>query len=83
MYAGVAQQGAADATYQVLSDVERMTLEGTSFCGGAADIFKFFDQILRPLAYMVLRLAGMPTRILSAYQRFLEELSLTMSLLGA
>ena len=73
IYAGVAQQGAADATYQVLSDVEKMTLEGTRFCRGAADIFKFFDQILRQLAYVLLRLAGMPRGVLEAYQRFLED----------
>ena len=74
MFAGVAQQGAADATYQVLSEVEKMTLEGVPYCGGAADIYKFFDQILRSLVYMLLRIAGMPTCILEAYKRFLEEL---------
>ena len=74
MFAGVAQQGAADATYQVLSEVEKMTLEGVSYCGGAADIYKFFDQILRSLVYAILRLAGVPTCILEAYRRFLEEL---------
>ena len=67
MFVGVAQQGAADATYQVLSEVEKMTLEGVPYYGGAADIYKFFDQILR-------RLAGMPTCILEAYKRFLEDL---------
>lgn len=74
MFAGVAQQGAADATYQVLPEVEKMTLEGVPYCGGAAEIYKFFDQILRSLVYMILRLAGMPTCILEAYKRFLEEL---------
>ena len=45
MFAGVAQQGAVDAWYQVAVDTEEMTVEGTKFCGGAADIHKFFDQI--------------------------------------
>ena len=29
MYAGVAMQGAADATHQALADIELMTMEGT------------------------------------------------------
>lgn len=74
MSAGVPQQGAVDATYQVLSDVEIMTVEATPFCGGAADISKFFDQILRQLAYALLRLAGMHRGVLDANQRFREEL---------
>ena len=37
-------------------------------------MFKFFDQILRPLAYAVLAIAGMPREVLQAYKRFLENL---------
>ena len=47
MFAGVAQQGAVDAWYQVAMDIEEKMLDGTRFCGGAADIHKYFDQILR------------------------------------
>ena len=43
MFAGVPGQGAVDAWYQALMYVEQMLLEGTPFCGGAADIHKFFD----------------------------------------
>ena len=38
MFAGVAQQGAADAFHQALMDIELMVLEDMPFCGGAADI---------------------------------------------
>ena len=34
MFAGVPGQGAVDAWYQALMDVEQMLLEGTPFCGG-------------------------------------------------
>ena len=37
-------------------------------------IFKLFDQILRPLVYQLLRLAGMPRQIVDAYGRFLEAM---------
>ena len=49
MFAGVAQQGAIDAWYQVLTDIEDMPLSGIPYCGGAADIHKLFDQILLPM----------------------------------
>ena len=74
MHAGVAQQGAVDASYQVMAELEVLTLQGVPYCGGAADIFKFFDQIVRALVYQILALAGMPTQVLDAYRRFLEAL---------
>ena len=43
MYAGVPNQGATDAAYSVLLEVELLTMKGIPFCGGAADIL----QILR------------------------------------
>ena len=51
MLTGVAQQGAVGAWYQVLTDIEDVSLSGIPYCGGAVDIHKFFDQILRPLVY--------------------------------
>lgn len=74
MYAVAGQQGAADASYGVMLDVEQMTLAGTPYCGGAADIHKFFDQLLRQLVYAMLAMAGMPRGVLGAYKRFLEAL---------
>ena len=51
MLVDVAQQGALDVWYQVLTDIEKVSLLGTPYCGGAADIHKFLDQILRPMDY--------------------------------
>jgi hypothetical protein len=64
MFAGVPGQGATDAWYQALLDIELMKLEGTPFTGGMADIHKFFDQIQRDLVYELAELAGMPKHIL-------------------
>ena len=75
MFAGVPGQGAVDAWYQALMDIEQMLLEGTPFCGGAADIHKFFDQIQRKLVYEIAEMAGMPKGILLAYRNFLENLN--------
>ena len=58
-----------DAWYQVLMDIELMLLEGTPFCGGAADIHKLFDQIQRKLVYEIAEMAGMPKGILRAYKK--------------
>ena len=69
-------QGATDAWYQALMDIEEMMLDGTAFCGGAADIHKFFDQIPRDLLYALAELAGMPKDILQAYKNFLENLKI-------
>lgn len=52
MFAGMVQQGAVDAWYQVAMEIEEITLSGTS-CGGASDIHKFFDQIRRSFVYKV------------------------------
>ena len=82
MFAGIPGQGAVDAWYQALMDVEQMLLEGTPFCGGAADIHKFFDQIQRDLVYQLLQTSGMPEPIITAYKNFLENLKVYNSIGG-
>ena len=74
MYAGVPNQGAADAAYQVMLDVEYMTMTGVPYCGGGRCHIQFFDQILRPLVYVLLSMAGMPRGVVAAYRQFLESL---------
>ena len=44
MYAGAGKQGAEDAWYQTMVDLELLQLEGMAYCGGTADIMIFFDQ---------------------------------------
>ena len=52
--------------------MELCRLHGIDYSGGAADIFKCFDKVQRPIVYKVLQLAGMPTRVLNAYRNFQE-----------
>ena len=42
--------------------------------GGVTDVYKCFDQVLRPLVYMLLAEPGMPKGILEACKDFQENL---------
>ena len=74
MYAGVGGQGAADAAYASAVLLEHCKLRGMDVSGGAAAIFKYFDQVNRTLVYEILEKAGIPKRILQAYNGFQETL---------
>ena len=50
--------------------------------GGAVDIHKCFDQILRPVVYKVAELAGMNRAVLDAYRNFQESLTVRYSIEG-
>ena len=82
MFAGVPGKGANDAWYEVLTTIEEHQLEQQPFCGGVADIAKFFDQLRRLLVYKVAEAAGMPTGVLLAYKAFAENLMIYNSLAG-
>ena len=60
MFAGVEGKGAQDAAYDTALITEWCELTGTDLTGGAADIYKCFDQIDRTLLHMILKEAGMP-----------------------
>ena len=49
MYAGVEGKGAADAAYSTGLLIEWCRLAGVGYSGGAADIYKCFDQVVRPV----------------------------------
>ena len=72
MYAGVEGKGAADAVYQTALRIELSHLKNESFAAAAADIYKCFDQIQRPLLYEIMEKAGIPKGILRAYKGFQE-----------
>ena len=57
-----------------------MKLQEVEYCGGTADIMKFFDQIVREVVYMVAEEAGMPRRVLDSYKKFQEKLQVYNSL---
>ena len=44
-------RGATDAWREALTVIEDLKLSGKPFCGGVADIAKFFDQIRRELVF--------------------------------
>ena len=75
-------RGAVDAWHEVLTTLEECKLEDKSYCGGVADIAKFFDQIKRTMLYQVAAAAGMPTGVLTAYKAYLENLRLYNVLAG-
>ena len=60
MYAGVPGQGAAQAWWQLSLCMEYWKTRQTQATGeeGTTDIYKFFDQIVRPLIYMTARDGG-------------------------
>ena len=82
MFAGVPEVGAEDAWWETAVDLEAHSVTGKLFAGGALDIFKCFDQIVRPLAYRLAKVAGMPVKILDAYMRYQENLRTTNAVAG-
>eukprot|EP00973_Karenia_brevis_P003449 475534-Karenia_brevis.AAC.1 len=73
MFAGRKEASATEAWYIVAIDLELAKLSGIPYIGGALDLLKCFDQIIRPLLYMILSLAGFPAPVLTAYQNYHEH----------
>ena len=55
-------------------DFEIKHLTGAHTTAASIDVFKCFDQIVRPLVYELARIAGMPTNILKTYEAFQQQL---------
>ena len=53
LFAGVGCVGAEDAWWQTAVTFEQANINGTPLTGGVADIWKCFDQILRPLLFTI------------------------------
>ena len=82
MYAGISGQGAVDAWYNLLLELELTDLQGVPYCGGTADMQKFFDQIQRDILYRTAKIGGMPRHILRAYASMAESLQAHNSIDG-
>jgi hypothetical protein len=82
IYAGVPGRGASDASYATAVDMEYYRCAGHHVTGGVADIYKCFDQLVRNLVFELLRVAGMPLRILNPYADFLTGLIVYNGLVG-
>ena len=74
--------GAADAWHEVLASLELHKLKDQHYCGGVADIAKFFDQIVREIVICLAEAAGMPKNVLTAYTSFLQNLKVHNILAG-
>ena len=75
IYAGIEGQGANDAAYATAIEIENCRLQGIDYSGGAADIFKCFDQVRREIVYKLMEETGIPKGILTAYRDFQESYS--------
>ena len=62
MYAGTGGQGALDGSYEAALRLELAKVLGIDLTGGAGDLYKCLDQILRPLVYRLLGEAGCPQK---------------------
>ena len=82
MFAGIPEMGAVDAWMEVTATLENHKLDQTHYCGGTADIAKFFDQIRRTLVYRIAAASGMPEPVLTAYEAYLENLLVYNCLAG-
>ena len=74
MYAGVPGLSAEDAAYATGIEIEDLNNRGLPYSGTVADIFKCFDQIVRPLVEALLIRAGFPKRVLAPYMHMLNNL---------
>ena len=59
-----------------------MQADGDPLHGGAADIFKCFDQVRREIIYRLLEKAGMPKQLVRTYRGFLEALTVRNTVAG-
>ena len=82
IYAGIEGKGAADAAYATALEIEHCRVTGTRYTGGAADIYKCFDQVRRDIVYRILEEAGMPTKVVHAYRSFQEALTVRNTVAG-
>eukprot|EP00973_Karenia_brevis_P003732 515577-Karenia_brevis.AAC.1 len=73
MFAGVPGRSAEDAWYITSLEAEHAQVTTSDFLGGALDLYKCFDQVIRMLLYVVLLLAGLPHCVLSAYINYHEN----------
>ena len=63
-------------------DTEEAICHNQCLVGGAVDLYKCFDQLIRLLLYLVLAIAGIPRGILNAYISYHENVSCYFMLLG-
>ena len=80
MYAGTESVGAEDAWFDTALHLELYRATNAPYSGSAADTYKCFDQVTRPLLYHVAKVAGLPPQLITAYRNFQEHLLIHNSL---
>eukprot|EP00974_Lingulodinium_polyedra_P100741 9759291-Lingulodinium_polyedra.AAC.1 len=55
-------------------------MTGAPFANGDVDVRNCFDQLVRPLVIALATAAGMPAKVLGAYARCVDGLSLRLCL---
>ena len=83
IFAGVPGRGAEDAWYLTSLAFEEHRTQGRDISGGAADIFKCFDQVCRPLLYALLERTGCPSQLVDTYRAFVEHVQVYNNLVGS
>ena len=63
-------------------EIEYCRIRGLEYSGGAADIYKCFDQVRREIVYELLKEAGFPAGLLHAYKDFQEALQVRNTVAG-
>ena len=82
MFAGIEGQWAEEAAFSTALLLEHCRMKGQELTGGAADVYKLFDQIQRDLLYEILNKAGMPAGVLGAYKIFIEGMTVYNTVAG-
>ena len=75
-------KGAGDAAYGSALLLEWCRLAKQDYSGGAADIYKCFDQLVRPLVDKMLAAAGMPSAIRTTYIKYIDTLVVRNTIAG-
>lgn len=79
MFSGIPGVGAQDAWYDVALQIEHAHAQGQTVVGGAVDIHKCLDQLVRPLLYWLQLLGGFPSKLLIAYANRIEAMQIHFS----
>ena len=74
MFAGVPGAGAEEGWWLTQLDIELKQATDGEVTAASIDVYKCFDQLVRPLVVALARAAGMPTNILLTYEAFQSAL---------
>ena len=82
IFVGQGGQGAGDGAIELALKLEVAKITGMVMSGGACDLYKCFDQIVRPLVYKILAIAGCPPKVIDAYRRFVDFVQVHNTIAG-